>query len=58
MPEKVAALFGGPLMINYGATNSGPHIALPQNLVKDFVTASDDDGSLLLHAVLTARMFV
>ena len=42
VPDNVAALFGGPLMINYGAQNSGPHIAPPQNLAKDFVTACND----------------
>ena len=58
VPDNVAALFGGRLMINYGAQNSGPHIAPPQNLVKDFVTACDDDGTSVLHAGLTAGMFV
>ena len=58
VPDNVAALSGGPPMINYGAQNSGPHIAPPQNLVKDFITACDDDGTFLLHAGLAAGMFV
>ena len=58
VPDNVAALFGGQLMINYGAQNSGPHIAPPQNLVKVFVTACNDDGTFLLHAGLTAGMLV
>ena len=42
IPDNFASWFGGPVMINYGAQNSGPHIAPPQNLVKDFVTACND----------------
>lgn len=42
VPDNLAALFKGPISVNYGAQNSGPHIAPAQNLAKDFVTACND----------------
>lgn len=39
VPDNLAALVGGPLSVNYGAQDSGPHPAPPANLARSFVAA-------------------
>jgi uncharacterized membrane protein len=39
VPEQLPALLGGPVAVNYGAQNSGPHPAPPAELVRDFAAA-------------------
>ncbi|HEX6375626.1 MAG TPA: hypothetical protein VFZ91_07880 [Allosphingosinicella sp.] len=39
VPDDLAALIGGPVSASYGAQNSGPHPAPPQNLSRAFVAA-------------------
>ena len=42
VPGELATLLDGRVSVNYGAQNSGPHIAPPQTLAKAFVTACND----------------
>ena len=39
VPGNLAALIVGPVAVNYGAQNSGPHPAPPNNLAAEFVSA-------------------
>ena len=39
VPDNLAALLDGPVAVNYGAQNSGPHPAPPPNLTRPFVSA-------------------
>ena len=39
VPENLAALIGGPISAVYGAQNSGPHPAPPQDLARAFAAA-------------------
>jgi uncharacterized membrane protein len=39
VPANLAALIAGPVAINYGAQNSGPHPAPPADLARNFVAA-------------------
>jgi uncharacterized membrane protein len=39
VPANLAALVGGPLVVNYGAQASGPHAAAPPQLAQAFVAA-------------------
>ncbi len=39
VPANLAALIAGPVAINYGAQNSGPHPAPPANLARNFIAA-------------------
>lgn len=48
IPDDLAALLDGEVSVNYGAQNSGPHIAPPQNLAKAFVTGCND-GSVVIE---------
>lgn len=38
-PDNLAALIGGPVSVNYGAQNSGPHPGPPARLVRAFAAA-------------------
>lgn len=42
VPGNLAALVGGPVAVNYGAQNSGPHPAPPSDLARAFVSACRD----------------
>lgn len=42
VPGNLAALVGGPISVNYGAQNSGPHPAPPSGLASAFVAACRD----------------
>lgn len=42
VPDSLAALVAGPVAVNYGAQNSGPHPAPPANLARAFVGACGD----------------
>ena len=44
-PENLAALVGGPIAVNYGYQNSGPHVAPPPGLGRAFVAACREDSS-------------
>ena len=39
VPGNLGALIGGPVSVNYGAQNSGPHPAPPQELARAFIAA-------------------
>lgn len=39
VPDNLAALVAGPIAVNYGAQNSGPHPAPPANLARAFAGA-------------------
>lgn len=39
IPANLAALIAGPVAVNYGAQNSGPHTAPPAGLARSFVAA-------------------
>jgi len=39
VPSDLAASVGGPIAISYGAQTSGPHPAVPQDIVKPFIAA-------------------
>ena len=39
VPKNLAALLDGPVSVNYGAQNSGPHPAPPAHLKRPFVSA-------------------
>jgi uncharacterized membrane protein len=39
VPANLAALMGGPISASYGAQTSGPHSAVPQDIVRSFVAA-------------------
>ena len=39
IPANLAALIAGPVAVNYGAQNSGPHPAPPADLARNFVPA-------------------
>jgi uncharacterized membrane protein len=39
VPDNLAALIAGPIAVNYGAQNSGPHRSLPSHLAQAFVAA-------------------
>jgi len=39
VPANLAALIDGPVAINYGAQNSGPHLAPPAGFARSFVAA-------------------
>ncbi len=42
VPDALPQLIGGPVSVNYGYQNSGPHPAPPAPLARDFVTACTD----------------
>jgi uncharacterized membrane protein len=42
VPGNLAALLGGPVSVNHGSQNSGPHPAPPAGLVRSFVAACTD----------------
>lgn len=42
VPGNLAALISGPIAVSYGAQESGPHPALPQNLAAAFAAACSD----------------
>jgi uncharacterized membrane protein len=42
VPGDLAALISGPISVSYGAQNSGPHPAPPQNLAAAFAAACAD----------------
>ncbi|MFN3726272.1 MAG: hypothetical protein ACK4SZ_08205 [Allosphingosinicella sp.] len=42
VPANLAALIAGPVAVNYGAQNSGPHPAPPAELARGFVAACTD----------------
>ena len=42
VPANLAALIAGPLAVNYGAQNSGPHLAPPAEMARSFVAACDE----------------
>lgn len=42
VPANLAALIVGPVAVNYGAQNSGPHPAPPAELARSFVAACTD----------------
>ena len=42
VPANLGALISGPVSVSYGAQNSGPHPAPPQNLAAAFVAACGD----------------
>lgn len=39
VPDNLDKLIGGPVAVNYGAQNSGPHPAPPPELVRAFIAA-------------------
>jgi len=39
LPANLAALIAGPVAVNYGAQNEGPHAAPPADLARSFVAA-------------------
>ena len=39
VPGNLGALIGGPISVNYGAQNSGPHPAPPPELARAFIAA-------------------
>jgi uncharacterized membrane protein len=43
VPENLPALAKGPIAVNYGYQNSGPHIAPPPELARAFVAACRED---------------
>ncbi len=44
VPDNLAALIGGPVAAVYGAQQSGPHPAPPQDLTSAFIAACGDDA--------------
>jgi uncharacterized membrane protein len=42
VPANLAALIAGPIAVNYGAQNSGPHLAPPAGMARSFVAACDE----------------
>ena len=42
VPANLAVLIAGPVAVNYGAQNSGPHPAPPADLARSFVLACND----------------
>ncbi len=42
VPDKLAALIGGPVAVNYGSQNSGPHPAPPAEAARAFVGACSE----------------
>lgn len=44
VPGNLGALLGGPVSVNYGAQNSGPHPPPPAGLVRGFVRACNEGG--------------
>lgn len=42
VPDNLAALIGGPVSINYGAQNSGPHPAPPAQPAREFAAACSE----------------
>lgn len=42
VPDNLPALVAGPIAVNYGAQNSGPHPAPPAGLARAFVSACRD----------------
>lgn len=45
VPANLAALIEGPLAVNYGAQNSGPHPAPPAGIARSFVAACAEGAS-------------
>jgi uncharacterized membrane protein len=45
VPDNLAALVGGPIAVNYGAQNSGPHEAPPAQEARAFAAACGKGGS-------------
>ncbi|WP_444858526.1 hypothetical protein [Sphingosinicella sp.] len=45
VPGNLAALIAGPVAVNYGAQNSGPHHAPPADLARAFVAACGDGAA-------------
>jgi uncharacterized membrane protein len=55
VPPDLAALIGGPVAVNYGAQNSGPHPAPPADLARGFVSACRDRPAAPAAPIPTPR---
>jgi len=44
VPDNLPALIAGPVAVNYGAQNSGPHAAPPAELARSFAAACSGNG--------------
>jgi uncharacterized membrane protein len=55
IPDDLADLLDGHVSANYGAQNSGPHIAPPQNLVEAFVTGCNDGPAVVKTTQRSAK---